>query len=48
MPIGDGYEIEVNEFDDNGICYDWRRSHAKDGCSAYRPDWNGLQIAKLK
>ena len=43
-PIGDGYEIEVNEFDfrkDNGICYDkdgvtirhWRRSHTKDGAS---------------
>jgi len=51
-PIGDGYEIEVNEFDwqdENGICYDkncvtirhWRRSHAKDGASAYRLDWNG-------
>ena len=41
-PIGDGYEVEVNEFDfrdDNGVCYDkdgvvirhWRRSHTKDG-----------------
>ena len=40
--IGDGYEVEVNEFDykdDNGICYDqdgvvirhWRRIHGKDG-----------------
>ena len=55
FPIGDGYEVEVNEFDwkdDNGICYDkngvtirhWRRSHAKDGASAYRLDWNGLSF----
>ncbi len=55
MPIGDGYEVEVNEFDfrdDNGICYQqdgvtirhWRRSHAKDGASAYRLDWNGLSF----
>ena len=54
-PIGDGYEIEVNEFDwkdENGICYDkngvtvrhWRRSHVKDGASAYRLDWNGLSF----
>ena len=53
FPIGDGYEVEVNEFDfrdDNGICYEqdgvtirhWRRSHTKDGASAYRLDWNGL------
>ena len=55
FPIGDGYEIEVNEFDwkdDNGMCYNkdgvtvrhWRRSHAKDGASAYRLDWNGLSF----
>ena len=55
VPIGDGYEIVVNEFDhrdDNGICYDkdgvtirhWRRSHTKDGASAYRLDWNGLSF----
>jgi ribonuclease Z len=55
FPIGDGYEIEVNEFDwkdENGICYDkdgvtvrhWQRSHAKDGASAYRLDWNGLSF----
>ena len=55
VPIGDGYEVEVNEFDhtdDNGICYDqdgvtirhWRRSHTKDGASAYRLDWNGLSF----
>jgi ribonuclease BN (tRNA processing enzyme) len=55
FPIGDGYEIEVNEFDyqdDNGVCYDqdgvqirhWRRAHGKDGASAYRLDWNGLSF----
>lgn len=55
LPIGDGYAIEVNEFDfrdDNGICYDkdgvvvrhWRRAHTKDGASAYRLDWNGLSF----
>ena len=55
FPIGDGYEVEVNEFDwkdENGICYDkngvtvrhWRRSHAKDGATGYRLDWNGLSF----
>jgi ribonuclease Z len=55
LPVGDGYEVEVNEFDwkdDNGLCYDkhgvqirhWRRSHAMDGASAYRLDWNGLSF----
>jgi ribonuclease Z len=55
LPVGDGYEVEVNEFDfqdDNGICYDkdgvvirhWRRAHGKDGASAYRLDWNGLSF----
>ena len=55
FPIGDGYEVEVNEFDfrdDNGICYEkdgvvvrhWRRSHTKDGASAYRLEWNGLSF----
>jgi ribonuclease BN (tRNA processing enzyme) len=55
LPIGDGYDIEVNEFDfqdDNGACYDkdgvvvrhWRRAHGKDGASAYRLDWNGLSF----
>ncbi len=55
MPVGDGAEIEVNEFDwadDNGLCYDadgiqirhWRRSHTKDGASAYRLDWAGLSF----
>ena len=55
FPIGEGYEVEVNEFDhriDNGICYQkdgvtvrhWRRSHGKDGASAYRLDWNGLSF----
>jgi len=55
LPVGDGYEVEVNEFDfrdDNGVCYDkdgvvirhWRRAHGKDGASAYRLDWNGLSF----
>jgi len=55
MPLHDGYEFEVNEFDfrdDGGVCYDkdgvvithWRRSHAADGASAYRLDWNGLSF----
>jgi ribonuclease Z len=55
FPIGDGYEVDVNEFDyqdDNGICYEkdgvvirhWRRAHGKDGASAYRLDWNGLSF----
>ena len=55
FPIGDGYEVEVHEFDfqnDNGVCYNqegvtvrhWRRSHTKDGASAYRLDWNGLSL----
>lgn len=55
MPIGDGYEVEVNEFDftdDNGICYEkdgvvirhWRRAHGGDGASGYRLDWNGLSF----
>ncbi|HMK35409.1 MAG TPA: guanitoxin biosynthesis MBL fold metallo-hydrolase GntH [Desulfomonilaceae bacterium] len=54
-PVQDGYDIEVTEFDfkdDGGICYDkdgvkvthWRRSHAMDGASAYRLDWNGLSF----
>ena len=55
FPMGDGYEVDVNEFDyqdDNGVCYDkdgvvirhWRRAHGKDGASAYRLDWNGLSF----
>ena len=53
-PIGDGYEVEVNEFDfraDNGVCYDQDGvssatggDHTKDGASAYRLDWNGLSF----
>jgi ribonuclease Z len=54
-PVGDGFEVEVNEFDwkkENDICYDkdgvtvrhWPRSHGKDGASAYRLDWNGLSF----
>jgi len=53
FPVGKGHDIEVTEFDfrDNGgIVYEengvkvihWQRSHAKDGASAYRLDWNGL------
>lgn len=53
FPVGVGWDIQVNEFDfrDNGgIVYEeegvkvthWQRSHAKDGASAYRLDWNGL------
>ena len=55
MPLADGYKIDVTEFDyhdDGGVCYDadgvkvthWRRSHAVDGASAYRLDWNGLSF----
>jgi ribonuclease Z len=53
FPVGKGHEVEVHEFDfrDNGgVAYEengvkvnhWQRSHAKDGASAYRLDWNGL------
>jgi len=56
FPNGEGWDIEVNEFDfrDNGgVIYDeggvqvthWQRSHAKDGASGYRLDWNGLSMA---
>ncbi len=49
------WEIEVNEFDymdAGGIAYDkngatvihWPASHAKDGASGYRLDWNGLSL----
>ena len=55
FPIGEGWEVEVNEFDfqdDGGVIYDkngvqvihWRRSHAKDGASGYRLDWNGMSF----
>jgi ribonuclease Z len=55
FPMGDGYEIDVTEFDykqDGGVCYDkegvkvthWRRSHTMDGASAYRLDWSGLSF----
>jgi hypothetical protein len=55
FPVGKGHDIEVNEFDfrDNGgVVYEqngvrvihWQRSHAKDGASAYRLDWNGLSM----
>jgi ribonuclease BN (tRNA processing enzyme) len=53
FPVGKGWDIEVHEFDfrDNGgVVYEkngvkvihWQRSHAKDGASGYRLDWNGL------
>ena len=55
-PIGDGFEIDVTEFDwkdENGICYDqdgvtvrhWPRSHVKDGASAYRLDWEDAGLS---
>ena len=55
-PIGDGFEIEVTEFDwreRNGICYDqdgvkvrhWPRSHVKDGACAYRLDWEDAGLS---
>ncbi|MEX0283265.1 MAG: guanitoxin biosynthesis MBL fold metallo-hydrolase GntH [Paracoccaceae bacterium] len=53
FPVGQGHDIQVNEFDfadEGGVIYDengvkiihWQRSHAKDGASAYRLDWNGM------
>ena len=53
--VGKAWDIEVNEFDfrDNGgVIYDedgvevihWQRSHAKDGASGYRLNWNGLSV----
>lgn len=53
FPVGKGWDIQVHEFDfrDNGgIIYDkngvtvkhWQRSHAKDGASGYRLDWNDM------
>ncbi len=56
FPVGQAWDIEVNEFDfrDNGgVIYDqdgvrvthWQRSHAKDGASGYRLDWNGMCFA---
>ena len=53
FPVGKGWDIETHQFDfrDNGgTVYEengvkvihWQRSHAKDGASAYRLDWNGL------
>jgi ribonuclease BN (tRNA processing enzyme) len=55
FPVGQGHDVEVNEFDfrDNGgVIYDengvkvihWQRSHAKDGASGYRLEWNGLSM----
>jgi ribonuclease BN (tRNA processing enzyme) len=53
FPVGKGWDIKVHEFDfrDNGgVVYEkdgvkvthWQRSHAKDGASAYRLEWNDL------
>ncbi len=55
FPVGKGHTIEVHEFpfrDNGGVIYDkdgvrvthWQRSHAKDGASGYRLDWNGLSF----
>ena len=55
-PVGDGYEVEVNEFDwqdDGGVCYEqdgvvirhWGRAHNMSGATGYRLDWNGLSFA---
>ncbi len=55
FPNGQGWNIDVHEFDfrDNGgVIYDqdgvriihWQRSHAKDGASGYRLDWNGMCV----
>ena len=53
FPVGKGWDVVAHEFDfrdDGGVIYDrdgvriihWQRSHAKDGASAYRLDWNDL------
>jgi ribonuclease Z len=53
MPAMDRDDITEFDFrDDGGVCYDkdgvkvihWRRSHAMDGCCAFRLDWNGLSF----
>lgn len=55
FPVGKGHDVDVHEFDfrDNGgVIYNkngvkvihWQRSHAKDGASGYRLDWNGLSF----
>ena len=56
VPIGDGYEMDVTEFDwrdENGVCYEqdgvtvrhWPRSHVKDGASAFRLDWEDADLS---
>jgi len=53
FPVGKGFDVAVHEFDfrDNGgVVYEengvkvthWQRSHAKDGASGYRLDWNDM------
>lgn len=53
MPAMDSDDITEFDFrDDGGVCYNqdgvkvihWRRSHAMDGASAFRLDWNGLSF----
>jgi len=55
IPVGDGYEVDVTEFDwqdDGGVIYErngatvrhWRRIHNMCGSSGYRLDWNGLSF----
>jgi len=55
FPVGQGHDIKVNEFDfrDNGgVVYEengvkvthWQRSHAKDGASGYKLEWNGMSV----
>ncbi|MCA0932969.1 MBL fold metallo-hydrolase [Lutimonas saemankumensis] len=55
FPVGKGHDIKVNEFDfrDNGgVVYEkngvkiihWQRSHAKDGASGYKLEWNGMSV----
>lgn len=53
MPALDSDHVTEFDFhDDGGVCFDqegtkvihWRRSHAMDGASAFRVDWNGLSF----
>ena len=55
LPIGDGYDPEVHEFDfmdEGGVVYEqdgvtithWPTSHTKDGATSYRLDWNGRSL----
>lgn len=55
-PIGDGFEIDVTEFDwkkefgevynkDGVKVHSWPRSHVKDGAVAYRLDWEDAGLS---